>query len=148
MLVMALFGISIALMFVIVVFGWSVLEGQVPVSVSYMIIYAVLIWRVGQWARGPLAVGAALAIILAILSAIAVPTWADRDATGYASPETIWGSAGLSSSVLGLITILLVAVQIAVIVACLRAFRQEWQVELEVAAGTSLPQPGPGEAWA
>ena len=44
----------------------------------------------------------------------------------------------------------LLIVQIALIVASIRAFRQEWQVELEVPAGStddfspggSLPEPG------
>jgi uncharacterized membrane protein len=95
-----------------------------------------------------------LAIILAILSAIAVPTWIDRDANGYAAPEAIWGGTGLPSTVLGLLTIVLVLVQILVIVACIRGFRQEWQVELETPAGGQqsggsfsfeddhLPEPG------
>ena len=133
-IVILLFTISIALMLVILLFGWSVLEGQQMTSFAYVIIYGILVWRVSKWARGPLALGAALAIILAILSAIAVPTWVDRDASGYAAPEGIWGGAGLPSTVLGLLTIILVIIQIVLIVACVRAFRQEWQVELEVAA--------------
>jgi len=163
-LVMLLFAVSMALMLVILLLGWSVLEGQIPVSFAYVLVYGVIIWRVSNWARGPLALGAALAIILAILSAIAAPTWANRDANGYAAPEAIWGAAGLPSTVLGLLTLILVVIQIALIVACVRAFRQEWQVELEVPAGgpqggqpqsspddedlffpdeESLPEPGP-----
>ena len=134
-LVILLFAVSIALMLVILLFGWSVLEGQLLASFAYVAVYGVIVWRVAQWARGPLALGAALAIILAILSAIAVPTWVDRDANGYAAPDAIWGSTGLPSTVLGLLTIILVIVQIVLIVACVRAFRQEWQVELEVPAG-------------
>lgn len=136
-LVILLFAVSIALMLVILLFGWSVLEGQQSTAFAYVIVYGVIVWRVSQWARGPLALGAALAIILAILSAIAVPTWIDRDANGYAAPEGIWGGAGLPSTVLGLLTIILVIVQIVLIAACVRAFRQEWQVELEVPAGGS-----------
>ena len=149
-LVILLFAISIALMLVILLFGWSVLEGQIMVSFGYVLVYGVIVWRVSNWARGPLALGAALAIVLAILSAIAVPTWIDRDANGYAAPEAIWGGTGLPSTVLGLLTIVLVLVQILVIVACVRGFRQEWQVELETPAGGGLsledghlPEPGP-----
>ena len=142
MAVVVLFGLSILLMLAILAFGWSVLEGMLAVSFGYILIYAILIWRVSSWARGPLAVGAALAILLAIFVAIAVPTWADRNAPGYAKPEAVWGSAGLPPAVLGLMTMLLVLLQVGVVIACTRAFRQEWQVEVEVPAGGSLPEPG------
>ena len=140
--VVLLFGLSMLLMLAILAFGWSVLEGMLAVSFGYILIYAILIWRVSNWARGPLAVGAALAILLAIFVAIAVPTWADRDAPGYAEPQAVWGSAGLPPAVLGLMTMILVLLQIAVVIACTRAFRQEWQVEVEIPAGGSLPEPG------
>jgi len=140
--VVLLFGLSMLLMLAILAFGWSVLEGMLAVSLGYILIYAILIWRVSNWARGPLAVGAALAILLAIFVAIAVPTWADRDAPGYAEPQAVWGSAGLPPTVLGLMTMILVLLQIAVVIACTRAFRQEWQVEVEIPAGGSLPEPG------
>ena len=136
MIVIALFGISIVLMLAILAFGWSVLEGMMVVSFGYILAYVVIIWRVSQWARGPLALGAALAILLAIFSAIAFPTWSDRNAPGYAEPQAIWGGAGLSPGVLGLLTMILAVLQIGLIVACIRAFRQEWQVEVEMPAAS------------
>jgi hypothetical protein len=137
MIVIALFGISIVLMLAILAFGWSVLEGMMIVSFGYIISYAIIIWRVSDWARGPLALGAALAILLAIFSGIAFPTWSDRDGPGYAEPQAIWGGAGLSPGVLGLLTMILAVLQIGLIVACIRAFRQEWQVEVEMSAATT-----------
>ena len=142
MTVIVLLAVSMLLMLAIVLLGWSVLEGQLLVSFGYVFVYGILCWRVSQWARGPLAVGAALAVLLAIFAVIAVPTWADRDASGYSPPDAIWGSAVASSSLLGLLTMILALLQLAVLVACLRAFRQEWQVEVEVPAGGSLPSPG------
>ena len=139
-LVIALFGLSILLMAIILSFGWSVLEGMIAVSFAYVVIYAIIIWRVTAWARGPLALGAALAILLAIVSMIAFPTWADRDAAGYASAETIWGSGGLSPGLLGTLTLLLAILQLILIAACVTAFRQEWQVELEVPTGSNDPR--------
>ena len=143
-LVIALFAVSIALMAIILMFGWSVLEGMFLVSFAYVIVYAILIWRVSQWARGPLAVGASLAIILAIFASIAFPTWGGRDAAGYASPETMWGSASLSPGVLGILTLVLAIVQVIVLVACVRAFRQEWQVEVEMPDGAAAASPTDG----
>ncbi|MCX6390385.1 MAG: hypothetical protein NT122_07145, partial [Solirubrobacterales bacterium] len=146
MAVLALLVISILLMAVILFGGWSVLEGQVAVSFAYILIYAVLAWRVSGWARGPLAVGSALAMILAIFCAIAAPTWADREGSGYSAAESVFGTAGLSAGLLGIFTMLLAVVQIVLIAACLRAFRQEWQVELEVAEPSSEQLPMPGAA--
>jgi len=136
-LVIALFGLSMLLMLVILSFGWSILEGMLAISFAYVVIYAIIIWRVTAWARGPLALGAALAILLGIVSMIAFPTWADRDASGYASAETIWGSTGFSPGVLGMLTLLLAILQVVLIGACVTAFRQEWQVELEVPTGSN-----------
>lgn len=133
--VIALFAASILLMLLILAFGWSVLEGMLLVSFGYIAVYGIIIWRVSQWARGPLALGAALAILLAIFSAIAFPTWSDRGSSGYASPEAIWGSGGFSAGVLGVLTLVLALLQIATIIACVRGFRQEWQVEVETAVG-------------
>ena len=141
--VIGLFAISMGLMLAIIIGGWSVLEGQLLVSFAYVIIYGVLVWRVSDWARGPLAVGAALAIILAIFCGIAAPTWADREGAGYAGAESIFGTGGLSAGILGILTLLLAITQIVLIAACVRAFRQEWQVEVEVPAGGQLlPEPG------
>jgi hypothetical protein len=137
-LVIALLGISIALMLAVLALGWTVLEGMLALSFAYMIVYVILAWRVSQWARGPLAVGAALAILLAIFTAIAFPTWADRNAAGYAAAETPWGSSGASPGLLGLLTLLIVVAQIALVIASIHAFRQEWQVELE----TAVEEPG------
>lgn len=141
--VIGLFAISIVLMLVIICGGWSVLEGQLLVSFAYVIVYGVLIWRITDWARGPLAVGAALAIILAIFCGIAAPTWADREGSGYAAAESIFSTGGLSAGILGIITMLIAITQLLLIAACVRAFRQEWQVEVEVPAGGQLlPEPG------
>lgn len=142
-IVIGLFAVSILLMLAIILGGWSVLEGQLLVSLAYVAVYGVLIWRISDWARGPLAVGAALAIILAIFCGIAAPTWADREGSGYAAAESIFGTGGLSAGVIGILTLLLAITQIVLIAACVRAFRQEWQVEVEVPAGGQLlPEPG------
>jgi hypothetical protein len=71
-----------------------------------------------------------------------VPTWADRNGPGYAEPQAIWGGAGLSPGLLGLVTTLLVVLQLVTVAACLWAFRQEWQVEVETGPGDQLSMPG------
>jgi len=67
---------------------------------------------------------AALAVLLGIFAIVAAPGWFDRARTGFTDP-------GLSSSLLGLVCVLIAAVQAALIVVSLQGFRQAWNVEVE-----------------
>jgi hypothetical protein len=80
---------------------------------------------VGRWNRGVLPVASALAILLAVVAAIAAPGWFDRDHSGYDNP-------GLAPGFLGLITALIVPVQVLLILFAMRGFSQQWNVEVEV----------------
>jgi hypothetical protein len=71
-----------------------------------------------------LPVAAALAIILLIFAAVAGPSWFDRDKTGFTEPT-------LNEDVLGLITFIIVPVQIFLIAFAMRGFQQAWNVEVE-----------------
>jgi ABC-type dipeptide/oligopeptide/nickel transport system permease component len=71
---------------------------------------------------------AALAILLGIFAAIAGPEWFDRDKTGFSDPA-------LPAGVLGLLTLLIVPVQVLLIAFAMRGFQQGWNVEVEVPAG-------------
>jgi len=71
---------------------------------------------------------AALAIILGIFAAIAGPQWFDRDKFGFTDPA-------LPAGVLGLLTLLIVPVQVLLIAFSMRGFQQEWNVEVEVPVG-------------
>ena len=82
---------------------------------------------VARWNRGVLPMAAALATLLAIFAAISAPEWLARDKAGFTSPA-------IDDAVLGTITLLIVALQLVLIAATLIAFRQEWNVELEVPA--------------
>ena len=79
---------------------------------------------VARWNRGVLPVAAALAIILLIFAAVAGPEWFDRDKTGFNDPA-------LDEDVLGLVTLLIVPVQILLIAFAMRGFQQAWNVEVE-----------------
>jgi FtsH-binding integral membrane protein len=81
-------------------------------------------WFVAQWNRGVLPVAAALAILLLIFAAVAVPGWYDRNHSGFAQPS-------INAGVLGLITALLIPVQVLLIAFSMRAFNQAWNVEVE-----------------
>src|SRR5262249_52677312 len=123
-IVVLLLLISVGLMLVVCIGGWPALEGAKGMLIAYMAIYLILAFYVTRWNRGALPLSAALGIILLIFAAIAGPQWFARDKTGFADPN-------LDESVLGLITLLIVPVQVLLIAFSMRAFQQEWHVEVE-----------------
>jgi len=123
---------SAALILIITIGGWSALEGAKILTIVYPVLYVGMAFFVGRWNRGVLPVAAALAIILAIFAAVAGPAWFDRDKTGFDDPA-------LGSGLLGLLTLLLVPVQVLLIAFAMRGFAQAWNVEVEEPAGGHGP---------
>jgi hypothetical protein len=80
---------------------------------------------IARWQRGVLPLAAALAILLGVVAAIAVPGWFDRDKAGYAD-------ATLPAGLLGLLTLVIVPLQLLLIAFAMRAFTQQWNVEVEM----------------
>jgi hypothetical protein len=116
--------VSAALVFIITAGGWASLQGAQFVSVLYVIIYLVMAYFIARWSRGVLPLVAALAIILLVFAAIAAPGWFSRDATGYDNP-------GIPPGLIGLLTVVLIPVQILLIAFAMRGFSQKWNVEVE-----------------
>ena len=130
--------VSAALVAIVTVGGWSALQGAQGVQVAYIVLYLVMAYYVARWNRGVLPVAAALAIILLIFAAVSGPEWFDRDKTGFDDPA-------LDSGLLGLITLLIVPVQLLLIAFAMRGFTQEWNVEVERRTdGTTRPVPAAG----
>jgi hypothetical protein len=123
---------SAVLMAIVAIGGFSKLQGALPVLVVLFIVYLVIAFFVSRWNRGVLPLAAALAILLGIFAAVAGPAWFERDMPGFATPQSLFGTVGLQASVLGLVTLLIVPVQVLVIAFAMRGFQQEWQVEVEV----------------
>ncbi len=140
--VVLLLLISAALVLIVTVGGWSVLEGAVPVQIAYIVVYVVFAFYATRWNRGVLPISAVLAVFLAIFALVAGPGWFDRNKSGFAQPA-------LNAGLLGLITLLIEPVQILLVAFAMRGFQQGWNVELErrdPAAGTDVyteapPQP-------
>jgi hypothetical protein len=136
--VLLLLLVSVGLMLIVTIGGWDVLQGAKPVQIAYILIYLIMAFYVSRWNRGVLPVAAALAILLLIFAAVAVPGWLDRDETGFAQPT-------IDSGVLALVTALLIPVQILLIGFAMRAFNQAWNVEVERTVergpGHTTPQP-------
>ena len=120
--------VSAALVLIVTIGGWSKLAGMQPVSLAYVLIYVIMAYYVARWNRGVLPMAAALAIILGIFAAFAGPEWFDRDKLGFTDPA-------LPAGVLGLLTLLIVPVQVLLIAFSMRGFQQEWNVEVEVPVG-------------
>ena len=124
--VVLLLLVSAGLIAVVTIGGWSVLQGAQPGAIGYVLIYLAMAYYISRWSRGLLPVAAALALIFAIIAAIAVPSWFDRDKADF----TV---SALEPGILGLLTLIIVPVQILLIAFSMRGFQQEWNVEVEVA---------------
>src|ERR671916_2195050 len=97
--VVLLLLVSAALVAIVTVGGWDVLQGAKGLQVAYIVVYVVLAFLVLRWSRGVLPLAAALAIPLLIFAAVSAPAWFDRDRPGFAEPA-------LGAGILGLVTTL------------------------------------------
>jgi hypothetical protein len=141
-IVVALLLISAAVMLIVMLGGWSALQSGPALQLAYVVVYVGMAYYIAQWNRGPLPVAAALAIILAIFAVIAAPQWFERDKSGFATPDSVFGTTGLDAQVLGLLTWLLVPLQALLLFFSMQGFRQDWHVEVEHPVGTLDRGPG------
>lgn len=133
--VMLLLVISIALMLIIILGGWSVLNGGGywgTISLGIVAIYAILTVLVGKWSRGAITICVAFAVLMLIFAAIGFESWFARDKAGFTE-------AALPSDLLGLLTFLMIPVQIGLAIAASVAIKQEWHVEEERPIGSGDP---------
>jgi hypothetical protein len=133
--------ISAALVIIITLGGWERLQGAsvALMSLIYAGIYILFAFMVLRWQRGVLPVAAALAIILAIFAAIAAPDWFARSKDGLDAPA-------LADDLLGVLSLVLVPVQLFLIVIAMIGFNQNWHVEEERPTG-GVPLAGEGEPY-
>ncbi len=124
LIVVLLLLVSAVLMAIVTVGGWDVLQGAKALQIAYIVIYLVVAFFVLRWSRGVLPLAAALAIVLLIFAAVSAPGWFDRDKPGFADPA-------IDEGILGLLTALLVPLQILLIAFAMSGFRQAWNVEVE-----------------
>jgi hypothetical protein len=109
-----------ALVLLITIGGFEALEGIGPVIVQCLFVgfYA------GRWNRGVLPVASVIAVLLGTFALIAAPSWFERDSSAFAQPA-------LESNLLGVLTLLVIPVQILLVIFAMRGFSQGWNVELE-----------------
>lgn len=160
-IVVLLLLISVALMLVVTIGGWSKLQGLKPLNFAWCAVYLIFAFYVQvRWARGLLPIASALAVILLILAVIAGTgysgtSWFDRNQSGFAHAKSLFGGTGLNSDGLGLFTLLIAPVQALLIIFAMRGFSQGWNVEQEVrgedadrrgGSRSAPPQAGPAPA--
>jgi lysylphosphatidylglycerol synthetase-like protein (DUF2156 family) len=130
--------VSVGLLLIVTVGGWSQLEGMKPINFVWCIAYLVIAFYIFvRWARGMLPIAAGLAILLLMVALVAGlglsgTSWFDRGHAGFAHAKSLLGGQGLSADTLGTVTLLLVPVQVLLILLALQAFAQGWNVEQEV----------------
>lgn len=122
--VILLLLVSIALMLVVTFGGWKALVGAKPIGIAYILVYVLLAIFAVRWNRGVLPLAAALGIVLGIFAAVAGPAWFARDKTGFTQPA-------LNADLLGLLSLVIIPVQILLIAFCARALQHGWNVEVE-----------------
>jgi peptidoglycan/LPS O-acetylase OafA/YrhL len=123
-IVVALLLISDIVLVIVTVGGWEKIQGAKPVQVAFIVIYALLAFHIARWRRGLLPVAAAFAIVLLIFAAISGPEWFARDREGFANPP-------LDESIIGLLTLILIPLQLLLVAFAARGFSQKWSVEVE-----------------
>jgi lysylphosphatidylglycerol synthetase-like protein (DUF2156 family) len=154
--------VSVALILIVTIGGWSKLQGLKPVNIIWMIAYLIMAFYIfTRWARGLLPITAGMAILLLMMAVIAGlgaagTSWFDRSHSGFANAQSVFGGGGLSADVLGFFTLLIAPVQILLIFFAMYGFSQGWNVEMEVPAEeakkrgytpaeTGPPQTGPAQ---
>jgi hypothetical protein len=122
--------ISAALLLIVTIGGWerlasSTMGGLTIVWAGLYVLFALLVMN---WNRGVLPVASALAVLMTIFASVAAPGWFERAKDGLDSPL-------LPEELLGLLTVVVIAVQLLLVAVAMLAFNQEWQVEEERPVG-------------
>ncbi len=119
-----------ALVAIVTIGGWAVLQAAKPIEIAYVLIYVTMAFLAMRWNRGVLPVSAVLAVLLGIFALVAGPGWFNRDKTGFEEPA-------LEAGLLGVLTLLIVPVQVLLIAFAMRGFQQGWNVEVHQRAPLS-----------
>ncbi len=122
--VVLLLLVSAFLIAVVAIGGWEALQGAKILTVAYVLLYVLLAFFIVRWRSGMLPVAAALAIIMLIFAAVSGPEWFARDKEGFTDPA-------LDAELLGMISLVIVPVQLLLIAFAMSGFRQNWQTEVE-----------------
>lgn len=99
--------VSVGLILIVTIGGWSELEGMKPLNFFWCIAYLIIAFYVFvRWSRGMLPIAAGLGILLLMVALVAGiglsgTSWFDRSHAGFASAHSLLGGKGLSADTLG-----------------------------------------------
>lgn len=136
--------ISAALLVIITIGGWDRLQspGVGLMTIIWAVLYVIFALLILRWNRGLLPVASSMAIVMVIFAAVAAGGWFARDKDGLTSPA-------LPEELLGLLTIIVIPVQILLILVAMVGFNQAWNVEEERPIdGRREDPPSPDAEWA
>ena len=122
--------ISAALLVIITLGGWERLQspGVGLITLVWAGLYVLFAILVIRWNRGLLPVASAMAILMVIFAAVAANGWFARAKEGFDDPA-------LPPDLLGILTIVVIPVQLLLIAVAMVAFNQAWNVEEERPTG-------------
>lgn len=123
--VVAVLAASCVLTFIITWGAWGHQAGALFLQVVSGLLFGYFAYLVAQWRSGVLPIAAGTAVFMGVFAAASVPGWFDRNGEGYQSPP-------LPENLVGVLVLAFAVLQLVVVVATLRAFQQQWQVEVEV----------------
>jgi lysylphosphatidylglycerol synthetase-like protein (DUF2156 family) len=121
----ALLVASGVLLFVIYFGSRGANAGAGLLTVIIGLLYLYFAYLVSKWQNGILPVAAGMAIMAGIFAGVSVKGWFERGGPGYTEPP-------LPEDLIGVLIFGFAVLQLVVVVVSLRAFQQQWQVELEV----------------
>lgn len=118
--------ISAVLIVIVTLGGWARLQSTSvgALTIFWAGLYVLFAFMAFSWHRGVLPVAAASAMIMSIFAGVAAGEWFARNKDGLDSPA-------LPEELLGTLTLVIIAVQIALIVVSMIAFNQGWHIEEE-----------------
>ncbi|MCK9249200.1 MAG: hypothetical protein M0P31_09535 [Solirubrobacteraceae bacterium] len=106
--------------------GWDLLEDAKQLHFVFIAVNLIFIVQVVRWSRGVLPMAAAIATFIGIFAFVSIGSWYSRDAVGFKE-------AALSADI-GLLTQVILGVQVVVVLVTIYAMSQNWQTEVEIHA--------------
>lgn len=123
--VIAVLVASAVLVLVLTWGAWGRQTGALGLQLSFALLFGYFAYAVMNWRAGVLPIAAGVAIVSGVFAAVTVGGWFDRDGAGYAESP-------LPPDLIAVLLMAYAILQLVVVVLTLRAFTQQWQVELEV----------------
>ena len=131
-LVVFLLLVTAALMFVIIIGGWTRLEGVEPLTILYAALYVLFAFLVARWNRGVLPSSPP-----SRSSSRSSP--ASRPRPGSTGRRKGSATRPCHRTCSGILCLLLVPIQVILIAVAMVAFNQDWHVEEERPIGDEIP---------